>query len=190
MRRALLWLPILALLGGCNYIDNLTGLSKESHKAMGASCRQTGRSLEECFRRNPEADKAQLYSGWREMHEYMNKHKLETMAPPPEPVASAAVAAKPGSKPDEKKPEEEGHKPASSQTGNLIQPPAPLTDEAADQAVQNDPQVEAVLATIRGNKSAAAPKVQQPSADEAEQKKLLDLIKQLNQNKPASAKAS
>jgi len=180
---------MLALLGGCNYVDNLTGLSKESHKALGASCRQTGRSLEECFRRNPEADKAQLYAGWREMHEYMEKHKLETLTPPPEPVSATAAAPKSMEKNADKA---EEAKPSSSQTGsNLIQPPVPLTDEAADKAVQNDPQVEAVLATIKSrNKSAnAANKQAAPSPDEADQKKLLDLIKQLNQNKPANAKS-
>lgn len=195
MRRAFLLLPMLAVLGGCNYVDNLTGLSKESHKALGASCRQTGRSLEECFTRNPEADKAQLYTGWREMHEYMEKHKLETMAPPPDasPANAAVKQYKDGDKSADKS-GEEMHKPSSSQSGSIIQPPMLLTDEAADKAVQNDPQVEAVLAAIKSrDKSASAgatrpSAVPKPSADEADQKKLLDLIKQLNQTKPNTIK--
>lgn len=202
MRRAFLWLPMLALLGGCNYVDNITGLSKESHKALGASCRQTGRSLEECFTRNPEADKAQLYAGWREMHEYMEKHKLETLIPPPDaspPVATAGKGDKSTDKHSEKS-AEDSPKPSSSQAGPpMIQPPLVLTDEAADKAAQNDPQVEAVLATLKhrdksasaaggsGDKSKPKPPPP-PSADEADQKKLLDLIKQLNQNKPSTTK--
>jgi hypothetical protein len=195
MRKAFLLLPMLAVLGGCNYVDNLTGLSKESHKALGASCRQTGRSLEECFVRNPEADKAQLYTGWREMHEYMEKHKLETMMPPPE-ASPATAALKPHQ--DGDKSGEDMHKPSSSQTGSMIQPPMLLTDEAADKAVQNDPQVEAVLAAIKSrDKSVSAgtgagattpSAVAKPSADEADQKKMLDLIKQLNQTKPNTIK--
>ncbi|XLM19688.1 hypothetical protein MKD33_13620, partial [Chromobacterium piscinae] len=64
-------------------VNSVTGLTKDSDKAVGAACRQTGRSLEECYQRNPNADKASIYAGWREMNEYMAKNKLETMAPPP-----------------------------------------------------------------------------------------------------------
>src|SRR5574343_1340715 len=91
--RAYLLLPALALLTGCNWVMNVSGLAAESNKAIGASCRQTGRSLEECYNRNPDADKAQIFAGWREMHEYMSNNKLETVAPPPDPVPPPVAEA-------------------------------------------------------------------------------------------------
>ena len=83
--RALLPLTCVILLGGCNWFGNVSGLNREANEAIGAGCRQTGRSLEECFLRHPEADRAQVYAGWRGMNEYMTKNNLTTMAPPADP---------------------------------------------------------------------------------------------------------
>ena len=173
--RSLLVILLLLTLAGCNWISNVSGLSKDANKAVGAACRQSGRSLEECYQRNPDADKAQIYAGWREMHEYMVKQKLETIAPPADAVAPAAA-----------------HKPEASAASAGDKPQAQLSPEEADRAMRNDPQVAAVLAAIRrGGMPAKAPAQQAGSAKDPsdEEKQLLDIIKQLNK-KGGSAAAS
>ena len=176
--RSLLVIPLLLTLAGCNWVSNVSGLSKDANKAVGAACRQSGRSLEECYQRNPDADKAQIYAGWREMHEYMVKQKLETIAPPSDPVAPATPAA--------------AHKPEASAASAGDKPQAQLSPEEADRAMRNDPQVAAVLAAIRrgGLPPAKAPagSAKDPSDEE---KQLLDIIKQLNKKggSPAASPA-
>lgn len=174
--RAYLLLPALALLSGCNWVMNVSGLAAEANKAIGAACRQTGRSLEACYTRNPDADKAQIYAGWREMHEYMAKNKLETMDPPPEPAPdlSAPLAAVDSS--SAKAAEHAAQKknePALASLAPLAKPHS-LTSAEADELARNDPQVEAVLSAIRKNgKEDIKPKDSGPSPAE---QRLLSLI--------------
>ena len=59
-------------------------------KAIGAACRHTGRSLEDCYGLNERALKAAVFSGWREMNDYMVSNKMETV---PSKLAQAAAAA-------------------------------------------------------------------------------------------------
>ncbi|AXE32329.1 hypothetical protein DK842_21875 [Chromobacterium phragmitis] len=170
MKRLLL-LACALLLGGCNYVNSVTGLSKDSDKAIGAACRQTGRSLEACYQRNPNADKAFIYAGWREMNEYMAKNKLDTMEPLPEaaPAASAPAPAMAG------KHAASGASSSAKQAGM----PDLMSSEDADRAAKNDPQVEAVLKAIRSgqhSKSSSAP----PAGED--QKRLLNIIQELNKS--------
>ena len=45
------------------------------------------RAIEDCYTLNPKAVKASVYTGWREMDEYMRENKLEGIAPVvPRPV--------------------------------------------------------------------------------------------------------
>lgn len=74
-------LPLLVVLTSCGWFENLSGMSGDANKALGAACRQSGRSLESCFQLHPQADKAALYAGWREMQEYMAKQNLSPMPP-------------------------------------------------------------------------------------------------------------
>lgn len=46
-------------------------------RAIGGACRQSGRSLEDCYWLNPEAPKAAVFAGWREMNDYMIQNQLE-----------------------------------------------------------------------------------------------------------------
>lgn len=183
--RAYLLLPALALLSGCNWVMNVSGLAAEANKAIGAACRQTGRSLEACYTRNPDADKAQIYAGWREMHEYMAKNKLETMDPPPEPAPdlSAPLAAVDSS--SAKAAEHAAQKknePALASLAPLAKPHS-LTSAEADELARNDPQVEAVLSAIRKNgKEDIKPKDSGPSPAE---QRLLSLINE--QSAPPAA---
>ncbi|WP_293765180.1 hypothetical protein [uncultured Aquitalea sp.] len=173
-------LPLALALAGCNWVNNVSGLSKEAHKALGAACRQTGRSLEECFRRNPEADTAAIYAGWREMNEYMSKNHLETMSPPDDQSGKGESSA-PVKKPMAEAPAS-GNASAPAE-GKASMASAPhLTNEEAEKAAKSDPQVAAVLSAIRKNGD-AKPKNTHPSG-EPDQKRLLNIIQKLNGNKP------
>ena len=161
--KAFLWLPLLALVSACNWVGNMTGLTHDANKAIGAACRQTGRSLEECFLRNDSADKAQIYAGWREMNEYMVKNKLGTMAPPAED--KLATEAKPAA----------GRVQGGAAPAPVKLAPGPVSSEDADRQMQSDPQVNAVLSAIR-ERNMVAPKT--GSGLEADQQRLLDIIRQ------------
>lgn len=182
--RAYLLLPALAMLGGCNWVMNVSGLAAEANKAVGAACRQTGRSLEACYARNPEADKAQIYAGWREMHEYMAKNKLETMDPPPEPPPelSAPLAAVDSSGAKAKVAEHAAQKKNEPAVASLapLAKRHPLTSAEADELARNDPQVEAILSTIRRNEQPAKPSGPSPA-----EQRLLSLINE--QSAPPAA---
>lgn len=89
---------ILAILGlsACDQIGQKLGLedpvkkeakTEQEAKAVGSACRQSGRAIEDCYSIYSWLPKAGIYTGWREMDEYMRENKLETIAPqlpPPE----------------------------------------------------------------------------------------------------------
>lgn len=60
-------------------------------KAIGSACRHAMRAIEDCYVLNPKAEKSAVFTGWREMDEYMRENKLEGVAPtvprPPLPGA-------------------------------------------------------------------------------------------------------
>lgn len=206
--RAYLLLPMLVLLTGCNWVMNVSGLAAESNKAVGASCRQTGRSLEECYNRNPDADKAQVYAGWREMHEYMTKNKLETVAPPPDPTppppeaeASAPPAAAGSTthnEPAQKKSDQPvaapaTHGGAAAPAHGAAAPAAPavpagkrvITNEEAEELAKHDPLIDSILSTVRGAEKAENADKSAPSATD---NRLLNILNDLEAEKTAPAK--
>ena len=71
-------------------------------KAVGAGCRHAARSVEQCYTLNKRSDKAAVFTGWKEMNEYMTENKIEAVPPPPEPT-DAAVAKADEAEPEEKK---------------------------------------------------------------------------------------
>lgn len=91
-------------------------------KAVGGACRHALRAIEDCYTLNPKAEKSAVYTGWREMDEYMRENKLEGIAPVvprPAPVASAPKTASDADA-EEDAPEEDSHgdtKPAKKQKG-------------------------------------------------------------------------
>lgn len=98
---ALLLIPFL--LAGCDVVKDRMGIKdpvkvEAEAKAVGASCRLSGRGLEDCYNLNPGSPRAAIYAGWREMNEYMAERKME--AQPPEldaegkPIAAHDEAAK------------------------------------------------------------------------------------------------
>ena len=78
-------------------LDEQINKQKLIGKAIGAGCRQSGRSLEDCYNRNSKIAKPDIYSGWKEMSEYMQAKKLDIIPPAPDlpdEVASSAHASK------------------------------------------------------------------------------------------------
>ncbi len=71
-------------------------------KAIGAGCRHAARSVEQCYSQNKKADKAAVFTGWKEMNEYMAENKIEAVPAPPDPV-DTAVASADEAEPDDKK---------------------------------------------------------------------------------------
>ena len=93
------------LLAGCDYlgIESTVQVAEQKAaegKAIGGACRHANRALEDCFRYNPKANKAAVFTGWKEMDQYMRENKLEgtpsVIGAPPKPAASDSVETEPG----------------------------------------------------------------------------------------------
>ena len=90
-RTLILLLP--ALLAGCDMlgIESTTAVAARRDaegKAIGGGCRHAARAIEDCYAQNKRADKAAMFTGWREMNDYMRENKIEAVPPaPPAPVA-------------------------------------------------------------------------------------------------------
>ena len=97
-RRAWITLAFPLVLAGCDMLG-IESASEQSArreaegKAIGGACRYSGRTIEECYAQNKKSDKAAVFSGWREMNDYMRENKMET---PPDVLRKAAE--KPGDK--------------------------------------------------------------------------------------------
>ncbi|MDR2689079.1 MAG: hypothetical protein LBB76_04900 [Azoarcus sp.] len=79
--RLLFILAALPLLTACDQLTELLGLPNPSRieaegQAIGSACRQSGRSIEDCYMLNPNAQKAAVFAGWKAMNDYMMEHKL------------------------------------------------------------------------------------------------------------------
>lgn len=107
------WLPLLAAamalaLSGCDQLgidtpQKTAERQQADAKAIGGACRHAMRAIEDCYSLNPQADKAAVFGGWRDMDEYMRENKLDGIAPVvprPPPVA----ASKPGAGASKPKP--------------------------------------------------------------------------------------
>ena len=103
MRRstyALLLASALLALSGCDQlgIESASAVAARREadgKAIGGACRHAGRAIEDCYVLNRKADRAAIYSGWREMNEYMIENKLEPVVPQLDPDARVAVRSTP-----------------------------------------------------------------------------------------------
>lgn len=106
VRHLKLGLPLLAVavfLSGCEQLGletpvQATARMEAEGKAVGSSCRQAGRALEDCYQINPKAPKAAIFAGWREMDAYMRENKIEEVKPifpmkPPEPKKKKPLTA-------------------------------------------------------------------------------------------------
>ena len=91
LKTAFTTLSLALLLTGCDQLNNQINKPARDAKATGAGCRLSGRSLEDCYKRNPRAARAEVYAGWKEMNDYMAKQKIAEIAPPPDEPKPAAA---------------------------------------------------------------------------------------------------
>lgn len=103
---------LVLVLPGCDQLQNQLNKPARDAKATGAGCRLSGRSLEDCYKRNPRAARAEVYAGWKEMNDYMEKQKLEVMPPSAEEPKPEAAAADEEAPAKDKKDAKEGDKAA------------------------------------------------------------------------------
>lgn len=95
-----LLLSLTLLLAGCDLEALLADpkvVQKEADaKAIGSACRHGLRSLEDCYSMNDKASKAAIFSGWRDMDQYMRDNKIDGVEPKglkaPAPAAPPVVA--------------------------------------------------------------------------------------------------
>ena len=99
--RRLVPLMLLLALTACERTTELLGLpdpkkeeaaAEAEAKAIGGACRHAGRALEDCYALNPKAQKAAIFSGWREMNDYMTEHHIQTVPPTVTPSLKPAAA--------------------------------------------------------------------------------------------------
>ena len=91
-------LALSLTLSACDYVASFSKPKQTPEEAkaegiaLGAGCRQAGQSLEDCYQRNPDSLKAGIFTGWKDMHEYMAAKNIQTVAPPPAPEKTEAPA--------------------------------------------------------------------------------------------------
>ncbi|WP_310385487.1 hypothetical protein [Roseateles sp.] len=95
-------LAAAALLTGCDQLGiedpaKLAAAKEAEGKAIGSACRHALRAIEDCYTLNPKAQKAAVFTGWKEMDEYMRENKLDGVAP----VVPRTPVVKPGAEPEE-----------------------------------------------------------------------------------------
>ena len=101
-------LALSALLSGCDLLgiesaETVAARKEAEGKAVGSACRHAMRAIEDCYVMNPKAQKSAVFTGWREMDEYMRENKIEGVAPTiprkipgqPAPAASASEGGEP-----------------------------------------------------------------------------------------------
>lgn len=91
------------MLSGCERIGIADPVKEAANKesdarATGGACRHAGRAIEDCYAINPDAGKAAVFAGWKEMNDYMRENKIEDVKPVLAP--NAAPHSKPAHEPD------------------------------------------------------------------------------------------
>lgn len=83
-------LLIALLLSGCVIPgmgpDPKIAQREEEAKAIGAGCRHGLRSIEDCYNQNEGISKAAIFTGWKDMDQYMRDNKIEGIRASAEPV--------------------------------------------------------------------------------------------------------
>jgi hypothetical protein len=96
LTHALAW-AVLSLLSGCDQLGIESTATQAARKeaegkAIGGACRHAGRAIEDCYVLNKKADKGAVFTGWREMNDYMRENKIEVVAPVLPPPGLPATA--------------------------------------------------------------------------------------------------
>ncbi len=110
MNLRLLVTTVALLLAGCEIPGmgpDPKVLQREANaKAIGGGCRHGLRSIEDCYILNESASKADIFTGWRTMDEYMRENKIEGVAATavkPAPPAEEIIEPPPKAKTDNKR---------------------------------------------------------------------------------------
>jgi hypothetical protein len=82
----LLILCAAGLLAGCEQLgietpEAIAAARIADGKAIGGACRHAGRAIEDCYLLYKKADRAAIFTGWRDMNDYMRENQLETVVP-------------------------------------------------------------------------------------------------------------
>lgn len=112
-------------LGGCDMLGietpgKLAEKKEAEGRAIGSACRHAVRSIEDCYAANPKASKAAIFTGWREMDEYMRENEIQGMPARPEPLPLSA-----GQAPGEEVMPAPGTQSAAATPGTVALPPKP-----------------------------------------------------------------
>lgn len=105
MKLRLLIVSWALLLAGCDIpglgADPRIAQREADGKAIGGACRYALRGIEDCYNLNPKASKTAIFTGWKDMDQYMRENKMDGQAPTVEPEEKPVVAekAKPAEKP-------------------------------------------------------------------------------------------
>ncbi|WP_199534643.1 hypothetical protein [Rhodoferax lacus] len=78
--RAVLF-ALTLLLAGCDLesllADPKVAQREADSKAIGSACRYGMRGIEDCYTMNEKASKAAVFTGWKEMDQYMRDNKID-----------------------------------------------------------------------------------------------------------------
>lgn len=81
MTARIILITIALLLGGCDLeklLEDPKAAQRESDaKAIGGACRFGMRSIEDCYALNEKASKSAIFTGWKDMDQYMRDNKIE-----------------------------------------------------------------------------------------------------------------
>jgi hypothetical protein len=81
MTLRLLITTVALLLAGCDIPgmgpDPRIAQREADAKAIGSACRHGLRGIEDCYSLNEGASKADMFTGWKEMDQYMRENKIE-----------------------------------------------------------------------------------------------------------------
>lgn len=81
MTLRLLITALVLLLAGCEIPgmgpDPRIAKREADAKAIGGACRHGLRSIEDCYSLNEAASKADIFTGWKDMDQYMRENKIE-----------------------------------------------------------------------------------------------------------------
>jgi hypothetical protein len=74
-------IALALLLGGCDLeallADPKVAQKEADAKAIGGACRFGLRSIEDCYALNEKASKSAVFTGWKDMDQYMRDNKVE-----------------------------------------------------------------------------------------------------------------
>ena len=128
MTLRLLITAVALLLAGCEIPgmgpDPRIAQREAEAKAIGGACRHGLRSIEDCYSLNDGASKADMFTGWKEMDQYMRENKIEGVR------ATVATAAAEEEIVEDPKPKTEAKgKSPETKPGSVVKAGAKSTDK-------------------------------------------------------------